>query len=362
MMIQKEEEDKNAVLIRNLRRMTAQRYDGKNNVIVMPKGKRDVLIDLYERAYPEDRTLIERFFDRFQRKQRDYDFSDDIANIKYIIYSADSRYRNVILKCLPYVRLVPYRKFIVKREERYNYYQNKITIKLSNLKELEKEPNPYLVFFHELSHAVDDVSCRDIFFKVRHNTERQSNEAGEKLQDIARREAKAHVYASIHNFVIQEGMRISEQEEKQLLEDIFSPCTEFAGFSNPDVERVYQSIRNMYGYMVHEEHTGKMTCHKGTEYPLYQRRFRAVSDVLGGYTKNTVGACPIGHFSPFYWFNLLGKETGRQSRELWAEYSAYLITGDRECIAGTEEFFPESCAFIRNIWLLYGGCRIGRKN
>lgn len=350
MMIEKEEEDKNAGLIRNLRRMSAQRYHGKHNVFAMPKGKRDVLIDLYERVYPEDRILIERFFDRFQRKQSGYDFSKDIANIKYILYSADSCYRNVILKCLPYVRLVPYGKFLKKSVERYNYYQNKITIKLSNLKELEKEANPYLIFFHELSHAVDDVSCRDIFLKVRHNTERQFNEAGEKLQDIARREAKAHVYASIQNCAAQEGMKISEQEEKQLLEDIFSPCTEFAGFSNPETERVYQSVRNRYGYMTEEGHTGKMTCHKGTEYPLYRRRFRAVSDVLGGYTKNTIGACPVGHFRPYYWFNLLGKETRRQARELWAEYSAYLITGDRECIAGTEEFFPESCAFIRKIW------------
>ena len=330
-------------------RLRGQRYGGKQNVILMPKKMRDELITLHEGFYPEDRNLTEKFMEKF-RKDTTYDFSEDIDNIKYIIYTAESCYRTVILNSLPYIRLEQFKKGFQRKTEQYNSYSNRISIKLSNLKEMDKEANPYGVFFHELSHAVDDVSCMDIFLKVRHSVEHYTNEAGEKLQDIARREVKCFVAASIHEIVAKKKLNVTEEQERMILEVLFTRVTEYYKFDHEDMDIVLQELQNEYGYSEFDKEKKVRRAHFGKEHPLYQKKYHAVSDVLGGYTGNTIGGAPIGHYAPLYWYNLLGMETKRQGRELWAEYSSYLITGNKECMAGTEQYFPESCAFIRHLW------------
>ncbi|MBP3470078.1 MAG: hypothetical protein J6K26_11240, partial [Lachnospiraceae bacterium] len=131
---------------------------------------------------------------------------------------------------------------------------------------------------------------------------------------------------------------------------LFTRVTEYSKFDQEDMDIVLRELQNEYGYSEFDKEKKVRRAHFGKEHPLYKKKYHAVSDVLGGYTGNTIGGAPIGHYAPLYWYNLLGMETKRQGRELWAEYSSYLITGNKECMAGTEQYFPESCAFIRHLW------------
>lgn len=330
-------------------RLQKQRYAGKKNVFLMPQKLRDELITLQEEFYPEDKETLEQFFQNFIRDTT-YDFSEDIANIKYIIYTAEPCYRTVIMKSLPHIQLVSLGNDKPDKVEKYNFYSNKIFIKLSNLKDMEKESYPYGVFFHELSHAVDDVSCMDTFLKVRRSVDCYTNETGEKLQDIARREIKSQILTSIHEIVANKQLNMNEEQISLFMEILFTQVTEVYPFDNEDMKVVYQELREEYGYSEFDKEKKVRRAHLGKKHPLYQKKYQAVTDVIGGYTGNSLGAVPCGHFGLLYWYNLFGAETKRQGRELWAEYSSYLIIGDREGKQGTEQYFPESCAFIRHIW------------
>ncbi|MGN0346399.1 MAG: hypothetical protein ACI4DU_03860 [Lachnospiraceae bacterium] len=329
-------------------RLQKRRYYGKKNVFLMPKKIRNELISLHEAFYPKEKDTLEQFFRNFIQDTT-YDFSDDIANIKYIIYTAETCYRVAIMNSLPYIQLV---QLDAKPDkvEMYNFNSNKIYIKLGNRKDMKKEAYPYGVFFHELSHAVDDVSCMDIFLKIRHSVDFYTNETGEKLQDIARREIRERILKSIHEIVIKKKMNMDEKQINLFLEILFSRVTEVYPFENENMKMLYQELRKEYGYSEYDRRKKVIQPHLGTKHPLYRKKYKAVTDVIGGYTGNSLGAVPCGHFSLLYWYNLFGSETKRQSRELWAEYSSYLIIGDGDGIRGTEQYFPESCAFIRHIW------------
>ena len=330
-------------------RLQKRRYNGKKNVFLMPKKIRNELITLHEILYPEEKEILEQFFRDFLQDTT-YDFSEDIANIKYIIYTADSCYRSVIMKSLPYIQLEQLDNRKTDKVEMYNFYSNRILIKLSNQKDMKKDAYPYGVFFHELSHAVDDVSCMDVFLKVRHSVDYYTNESGEKLQDIARREIKSRILSSINEIVKNKKLNLDEEQIQLFMEILFSRVTEVYPFDNEDMKTLYEELRKEYGYSVYDRGKKTLQPHLGKKHLLYQKKYKAVTDVIGGFTGNSLGAVPCGHFSLLYWYNLFGAETKRQSRELWAEYSSYLIIGDGDGKRGTEHYFPESCAFIRHIW------------
>lgn len=127
-------------------RLQKRRYNGKKNVFLMPKKIRNELITLQEILYPEEKEILEQFFRDFLQDTT-YDFSEDIANIKYIIYTSDSCYRSVIMKSLPYIQLEQLDNRKPDKVEMYNFYSNRILIKLSNQKDMKKMPILMEYFF-----------------------------------------------------------------------------------------------------------------------------------------------------------------------------------------------------------------------
>jgi len=50
-----------------------------------------------------------------------------------------------------------------------------------------------------------------------------------------------------------------------------------------------------------------------------------------------------------YWYDKSGKQTYAQSRELWAEYFSYCMTGNEEALESLREHFPEASKVLDSI-------------
>ena len=84
----------------------------------------------------------------------------------------------------------------------------------------------------------------------------------------------------------------------------------------------------------------------------------ACSDVYGGVTNNII----IGGYGHYpdksknetdetyrYWYNEQGEATYAQSRELWAEFYSYKVTGNRDALISFKEHFPNAYEFLEEM-------------
>ena len=71
----------------------------------------------------------------------------------------------------------------------------------------------------------------------------------------------------------------------------------------------------------------------------------ACSDVYGGVTNNIIRG-DYGHNGEYYWYDRNGNATRAQSRELWAEYYSYCMTGNEEAMENLREHFPNAAKFL----------------
>ena len=92
---------------------------------------------------------------------------------------------------------------------------------------------------------------------------------------------------------------------------------------------------------------------------LAGERNEAACDVYGGVTNLEIGKNGYGHRPNAakgetiedytYWYDKSGKQTYAQSRELWAEYFSYCMTGNEEALESLREHFPEASKVLDSI-------------
>lgn len=342
-------EDEKEFVRTYLQILDSDRYGGQANVLEMNIDERNALIGLYELLYSENADKLDTFFEEMAA-ENNKDLLDDINNIKYIAYTSDEPYRSYFFE---YIDDVYLDKFILEDDSSddinkyYQYYSPRdgsITIYFHEGQVGRYDEPPYVGFFHEMGHVIDDRLCDGTNGGDRFSSDCSIN--GATLQDVARQDVRNHIYNSIVTYINQNNIYMTDGEIQAIIDEFMCQQGDKNNLWSNDMQAVYDEIREQYGYHEYNEDGTDYEKIPGTVYNMDGSNNEAVSDVFGGYTNNQLGGTGACHDENEYWYDSEGQESKRQSKELFAEYYSYNMVGADEAIASTGEYFEESMQFI----------------
>lgn len=237
---------------------------------------------------------------------------DQVREIKYIVYSAEEPYRSIYLS-----ELESYRTGNLSGEDTGFFSPVTNTVNVDMSEEETNPRGPFTTFFHESGHAIDyNYEDDGRFYSVS-----MRNAEGESLQDV--------IFEDVQNDVAQTIARYTTDTQTQqvLLEYIMGAGSISADTLSATEKKLLESVQRYYK----TEMAGAVN--------------EACSDVYGGVTNNIIHGS-YGHWSDTYWYNANGTATCAQSKELWAEYYSYCITGNEEALDRLREHFPGAADFL----------------
>ncbi len=350
--------DDREFLEKYLEELTADRYGGNSDVLAMDEADRDMLITIYELLNEEDAENMNNFF-LDMANDSSYDYSDDIANIKYITYTAPEPYRSAFLNNLTNIGLGSYDHDTSVSAQHYSQDGGKIYVDFTGANVGMNDPRgPYTTFFHEMGHGIDDFGYDGEAGGAR-MSDTYLNSDGLSLQDVARNDVEQHISNSIDNYINsynnlckpEDIINLSDTEKQQIIDEFMGQYSDVNNLPAGDMQNVYNEMVNRYGgYEYNSTTPPYCSWTSGSTYNVSGVYNEAVSDVFGGYTNNTLGGYGYGHrkeddelISDYnYWYDSNGNETNKQSRELFAEYYSYNMVGTEPSINATENYFANS--------------------
>ncbi len=300
-----------------------------NDIKTLNKDDRDWVVKVFEEAYPGSSAKLNEFFEGM-RNDKKYDYSEDINNIKYIVYTADKDYRSVFFRYLGDVTIAEYN--YNGDDQYYDIGANKLYLRFHSGKSNEGliDPRgPYATFFHEFGHGIDDVAYNDIlFFDEKFMTQDFKVKGGKIVfQDAAGQDVRDNVKTSVMLYAKANKYTISET----IITKITDAIMEFGnkGFKDRSIEdKIYDGVIAKY--------TSAFGSGTGKQATVYC----GISDVYGGFTDNKLKGT-WGHSNEKgYWNSEDGDYTGKQGMELWAETFSRYMTGNEESIKELNSYFP----------------------
>lgn len=276
-------------------------YENKSEITAEDK---DRLVTLFEKYHEEIALKTDALMSVLS--------PDDVREIKYLLYSSEEPVRSIYLNDLESWTIG---NTGGQDTGYFTYLLNTINVDMA--KEPANPRGPYTTFFHESGHALDYNYLDDgNFYSVTYR-----DENGNSLQDLIYSDVRADLEQVISQYT-------SDPASRQCLLDYILG----AGFAdihilNQAERAVLVNIQNYYA----REMAG----------PLNE----ACSDVYGGVTANIIHGS-YGHWSAFYWYDGIGNATYAQSKELWAEYYSYRVTGNEEALRNLRKHFPHAGAFL----------------
>ena len=283
-----------------LRRLLEQ-HRAQENVTDEDK---DEYIRLYERYNVELRDKLDNLLEKLTEEQ--------IREVKYILYTSEEPYRSIYLR-----NLESYTIGNVSGEDTGYFTTSNNTINVDMVQEPENPRGPYTTFFHESGHAID----YNFYDDGDYYTHTYRNADGQSLQDV--------IYEDVRNDIRK---TISDYTSDKTMQDNLLDYIMGAGSVNEDTlsrteKKLLENIRQHY----REDMAGAEN--------------EACSDVYGGVTNNIIRG-DYGHNGEYYWYDRNGNATRAQSRELWAEYYSYCMTGNEEAMENLREHFPNAAKFL----------------
>ncbi|MCC8029212.1 MAG: hypothetical protein LIO75_05385 [Lachnospiraceae bacterium] len=264
----------------------------------------DAYIRLFEIYYAEYTDRLESLLDGLSE--------DQLREVKYILYTSDEPYRSIYL-----AELESYRMGNLSGDDTgyFSSLMNTVNVDMS-----QEETNPrgaFTTFYHECGHAIDyNYQDDGTYFSLSWR-----NEEGKSLQDV--------IYEDVRNDIVQTVARYTANEEAQqiLTEYIMGAGNVSLDSLSAAEKKLLENIQQYYK----TEMAGAVN--------------EACSDVYGGVTNNIIHGS-YGHWSDTYWYSANKTATGAQSKELWAEYYSYCITGNEEALARLRDHFPTAAEFL----------------
>jgi len=279
---------------------------------------REQTIEIYENLNPEDAEKMDKLFKKMANDKYD-DYSTDIQNIKYIVYTADEPYGSVFLEYIDDIKIGDYD---YDDGEHFRSFSNKIFIDINNENNGANNPRgPYATFFHEIGHGIDDVSEKkyDLNFfnsedaKDYYTTDTYKNDNGQTLQEVACQDVRDAIYNKVDEVT---NFSMSEAGINNITDRLMGPSTP---------HDYYRSILSVV--------VKKKLNLSGPDNTL-------ASDVYGGFTDNKMRG-GYGHDKD-YWYDSNGESLGKESKEFFAEGFSSAMIGNQSAINSQKENFPEA--------------------
>ncbi len=266
----------------------------------------------------EDKKQYIRIYEEYQKEQTaelnqllSVLSQEEISEIKFKVYAAEEPYRSIYL-----TNLTNYTIGNISGSDTGYFTPVRNTINV-NMKEEPGNPRgPYTIFFHESGHAID-YNLRDdgTYYSMTYR-----NGEGKSLQDVIYEDVSRDVERTIRNYVAD------EECVKRLHSCIMGADKDKIGKLSRSEQQLLKNVQNHYKKIL-----------RGAVQ-------EAASDVYGGVTDNIISGS-YGHWGETYWYRN-GKPTYAQSRELWAEYYSYCITGNKKAQEALAERFPDAKVFL----------------
>lgn len=272
--------------------------------ITVTDEDKDEFIRIYEHYNVDLKLKLEDLISELSEEHQ--------REIKYFIYSASEPYRSIYLN-----ELESYTIGNTSGDDTGYFTSWNNTINVDMTEEPTNPRGPYTTYFHESGHAIDyNYNDDGSFYSL---TYRDSN--GRSLQDV--------IYDDVRNNLVGTIARYTSDPATQqhLLDYIMGAKQVDISTLSATEQSLLRSIQAYYktdmGGAVNE----------------------ACSDIYGGVTSNIIVGS-YGHWSDSYWYNSNGSATGSQSKELFAEYYSYCMTGNEESMASFEAHFPEAKKYL----------------
>lgn len=232
-----------------------------------------------------------------------------------------------------------------KVSQNYNSKGEKLYMRFCGLEGLNDPRGPYVTFFHECGHAIDDLSAKDVnkkFLLWEYANKKKftiwdyTNAEGFDLQQVAYQDINNNVENYVDQYVANpaNGVNLTQTNKDDLILKIFEyNSTSFD--SSSDSYIVYNATIKEYHDIFFVPTTMKTI-------------YNGISDVYGGYTDNKLKGL-YGH-SNDYWINTKTQEYSKlQSKELWAHGFARFMLSDDVVIKEMEVYLPDSVKTMEEI-------------
>jgi hypothetical protein len=328
------------LLEQRLAAMTENRYDGKKDVSEMSEKNLKRLVILYEYLNPETAEKMNTLL----ATGRDNTLTDlDKNSIKYIAYTAAEPYRSVYLEYVGSYEigaLAGVRAFGKKYTDTYyNKVSNKMFFPDVSKAFSKDKRGAYTTWFHESGHATDCNAYTGMqFFCLNFTTYNEEMGKTVTLQDA--------IYYDVYNN-IEDKIRTRVKDDLSV-NRILNTFKVGGNISDLSAKEIYarNAVINFY--------------YKGGKDDLTGTVNEAAADIYGGVT-NLVIDVGYGHRPTLdegekmtdesyqkkiekyrYWYDARGNATGAQSKELFAEYFSYYMTGNEDAIESMRKHFPQA--------------------
>jgi hypothetical protein len=271
------------------------------------------LVDFYEAAHPDHKTLMDEFL-RDIIANGSYD--EDVKNIKYMMYYAKEPYKTVMFEYLPNLSIGSF----TDSSQRYSSSLNQMFVSLnSSNNEGSTDPRgPYVSFFHELGHGIDDQMRKAGVF----------DQSSSGLQNILSNDSFRGIEDTTRSFS-------SDPAVVSAVVDSFRDGGAPVAPGSPEA-----AIRNM----VINEYRNNLTNGGVTSAQTNQ-----ITDVLGGYTSNVLGGnlptsgTAYSHQNS-YWTD--PARTNPQSSEFFAHNFSNNVTRNKAKVDLMNTYYPNGKEFI----------------
>lgn len=302
-------------------------YDEEGNrrpILEISSDDKDKIIQGFEELHPQYAEYMDEILSSGNPNTLT---EDDIRNIKVIAYTAEEPYRSIYLDNVKRYQIGS----IGDPEVSGAYYSpshNSIYFQ-NNTDCFEGDARgPYTIFFHESGHASD---YQQPGYKGA-MTETYTTYVSGMTEEVTLQEA---IYDDVYNDIEEQIRTLIRNDEsvKRILETFEYGNEDTSGLTPIELE-----ARNKVIDYYHNDLRGEVN--------------EAASDVYGGVTNNQIsgsyGHRPSdGDYSDYtYWYDSDGNATYAQSRELWAEYFSYCMTGNEAALDSLREHFPSACQVL----------------
>lgn len=302
-------------------------------------------IDLYEKIHADEAESMNTFFGNSSPNRiTEY----DIANIKFIAYTSEGNCHTAFFSCIGYIQVETWSNDgSIDGTEISHFSKDRKTVFLNLHSDgLNDADGSYTTVFHELGHAIDYNMCN--WFDNAEDNEKKSCHMTDMLYFYS---VKENLYTALYddtrNYFTKivnasneklGQFKLSDESKKKIVEAMLDGRKGWTTL-NPYEKAIYDALRDVIELQ-----------------PGYKNL--AVSDIIGGVTNNTVagqrisvgslvGTLGTGH-ERSYWYDG-NSPTNNQSKEFFAEYMSYLMTGQTEKVEKMRQIFPKASEMIEKV-------------
>lgn len=293
------------------------------------EGIQLLYVKIYEDAHIEHREAMDSLFAELPEE-----YYEDGINVRFIAYTAAEPAKTVFFQ---YVGDIQIKNFDVNDTQYWspskvgvyldfdNYTYTDDNGKLQTVYTGKADPRgPYVTIFHELAHAIDDLSAKGKGVYYTENFEFN----GFTLQKAAEMDVYNDLTVAVDQACVDLKFTLEDYsyDERKNLVNTMIGSRKVPISLDPNNKLVYEMVLSYYTsdptsrWNLDSNGNSLGVANSNSSAPL-----ELITDIWGGYTDQRIDV-GYQHRDEDYWYNFWGKQTNAQSKEFFAEYFSYQMT------------------------------------